>query len=580
MEDPIVAAERFLKILCCECGIPIESNPSNTCAQCLASRSDISRGIVTEVILHQCRGCQRWHLDSGKAMNCDLESRELMSLCLSKIPGLKHKKKVNGGKFRLIDAGWIWTEPHSMRLKVRLTVQKEVEAGTILQQALTITFVVRNQQCEDCQAEFRAGAWKCLVQVRQRVKHKRTFLFLEQLILKHDAQRGCLSIESCRDGMDFYFGERCKASRFISFLESVVPIRSKSSKKLISMDDKNNVANYKHTHFLELCPLCKDDMLYLPKNVAKTIGNISRLVLVKNISSWIHVIDPLTGQTASISSELYWRKPFDPIVTAARARFTKFVVLDKEAIIVRTNVSRKQVNKKNKSRLASLIIARETDLGFNDMQFNDVHSHAGYLLKSGDVCIGYDLTDMQFNSFDDHLLDNKRTSLPDVIVLRKLYGAASNDQKNRLWKLKRLDNIEVQETNHKKDDPITMEEDEEDFMREIETDKEMRSLINVYNTGMNLKDDIKNTNEDEEDDDDQHIKMNELLDQLIIDKPPDDESENINIDTGLNDDWEYHRQVVIEGDKAKHDGISYVGKEQARNLSDRSVAMAIVKPKE
>ena len=77
----------------------------------------------------------------------------------------------------------------------------------------------------DCQAEFRQGGWKSLVQVRQRVGHKRTFLYLEQLILKHGAHRGCLSIETFRDGMDFYFPEKNKAARFITFLENVVPIK-------------------------------------------------------------------------------------------------------------------------------------------------------------------------------------------------------------------------------------------------------------------------------------------------------------------------------------------------------------------
>merc|ERR1712232_444374 len=258
---------------------------------------------------------------------------------------------------------------------------------------------------------------------------------------------------------------------------------------------------------------------------------------------------------------------------------TKFVVLDKEAIIVRTNVSKKQVNKKNKSRLASLALARETDLGFNDMQFNDVHSHVGYLLKSGDICIGYDLTDIQFNSFEDRALDTKKTPLPDIVVLRKLYGANNNQKQNRMWQLKRLDNIQTQETNRKKDDQITMEEDEEDFMREIETDKEMRSLINIYNSGMNLKTENEDDDDVINDDDDQQIKMNELLDQLMIDKPPDNNDHDENIDTGLNDDWEYHRQVV-EGEKAKQDGISYIGREHARNISTKSAAMAVVKPKE
>ena len=32
----------------------------------------------------------------------------------------------------MIDAAFIWTEPHSRRLKVKLTVQKEVLSGTVL----------------------------------------------------------------------------------------------------------------------------------------------------------------------------------------------------------------------------------------------------------------------------------------------------------------------------------------------------------------------------------------------------------------------------------------------------------------
>lgn len=152
-----------------------------------------------------------------------------------------------------------------MRLKVRLTIQKEVQKGAILQQSFTVEFFVRNQQCVECQGEFRQGSWKSLVQVRQRVSHKRTFLYLEQLILKHGgkrhyqtridnmlcltifskksntipnpadifycnnavylAHRGCLSIETFQDGMDFYFPDKGKASRFISFLESEVPTR-------------------------------------------------------------------------------------------------------------------------------------------------------------------------------------------------------------------------------------------------------------------------------------------------------------------------------------------------------------------
>jgi len=226
-----------IRILCCVCGTSIAPNPSNTCPSCLASKADVTKGIQTEVTLHQCRGCQRWHLEAGKWIACELESRELMSLCLSNVSGLPHSKSSSSSKkkghdhhqvtepIRLVDAAWIWTEPHSMRLKVRLTVQKQVQTGTILQQSFMVVFIVRNQQCMECQSEFRTGSWKTVIQVRQRVKHKRTFLYLEQLILKHGAQKGCLSIETFKDGMDFYFAERNKAAKFQAFLENVVPMQ-------------------------------------------------------------------------------------------------------------------------------------------------------------------------------------------------------------------------------------------------------------------------------------------------------------------------------------------------------------------
>ena len=50
---------------------------------------------------------------------------------------------------KLVDAGFVWTEPHSRRLKVKLTIQKEVLNGAILQQAFVIEYVVNNLFCED-----------------------------------------------------------------------------------------------------------------------------------------------------------------------------------------------------------------------------------------------------------------------------------------------------------------------------------------------------------------------------------------------------------------------------------------------
>lgn len=105
---------------------------------------------------------------------------------------------------KLVDASWIWTEPHSRRLKLKLTVQKEVGNGAVLQQAMAVTFVVRNQQCDNCAAAFTNNTWTAVVQVRQRVDHKRTFFYLEQLILKHSAHSQCTNIQVRRKQILFH----------------------------------------------------------------------------------------------------------------------------------------------------------------------------------------------------------------------------------------------------------------------------------------------------------------------------------------------------------------------------------------
>lgn len=601
---PVVNGGAVATILCCECGVLIAPNPSNTCPTCLAARTDVTRGISTEVQLHQCRGCQRWHKDAGTWIACDLESRELMALCLGSVPGLgnkQRKKASNEERVRLVDASWIWTEPHSMRLKVRVTVQKEVYGGggggTILQQSFVVTFVVRNQQCVECQSEFRQGSWKSLVQVRQRVKHKRTFLYLEQLILKHGAHRGCLSIETFRDGMDFYFPDRSKAARFVSFVENVVPIKVKASKKLIGVDDKSNVSNYKYTHLVEICAICKDDLLFLPKKVANDLGNISRCVLVKNVSNVVHLVDPSTGQTAAMNAEVYWRDPvaFRPVVVAARSRFARFVVLDREAAAVeRRNVSRRATSRRNRSRLAKLTLAREADLGVNDDR-TEQNSHVGYLMRAGDVCAGYDLSEVRL--VDDEAESLRGTdALPDRVVLRKLYrGAATaatttttttSTRDSRVYKLQRLDvekrtDADADAGGRRADKKKALKEmeqddmDEEDFLRELDADREMRGQVNLYKAETTKKDDdaMDDAMDDDDGDDDQQVQLDELLDGLVLN---DDEKKEEKIKEVFDEEAPWGlRNVVEEGEKAAEDGLKFVGREMARQVKDKDTATTV-----
>lgn len=89
-----------------------------------------------------------------------MESAGLMSVCLKKIPGL------NNGKAKIIDAAWVWTEPHSKRLKISV----EFEAGILddkvkLRQKTIVEFVIKNKQCLQCITEATDHSWGCMIQV-------------------------------------------------------------------------------------------------------------------------------------------------------------------------------------------------------------------------------------------------------------------------------------------------------------------------------------------------------------------------------------------------------------------------------
>ena len=390
-----------------------------------------------QMTVHRCRGCERW-LRPGWC-KAELESPELMALCLKKVRGL--------GKVKLVDAAWIWTEAHSMRLKVKLTVQKEVMGGAVLQQAFVVEYVVRNKQCDECAKQYTDGTWTAVVQVRQRVDHKRTFYYLEQLLLKHGAHAKALSIQSFKDGMDFFFTIRNEAVRFSNFLETVVPCKVKMTKKLVSADNHSNVFNHKYTYLVELVPLCKDDLVVLPSSLARNQGDLSPLVLVERVTSMVHVVDPVTCDRASFDIEAYTRTESTATwgCYLASPQLVQFVVLGCEPALAPARAGSAGLGgaghglsgaaARVRSRVARVELARSSDFGANDVTFSCL-THLGHLLAAGDTVLGYDLSSSAAQMDPkDFARASKARALPDVVLVRKLYGA---NAKKRGWRLKAL----------------------------------------------------------------------------------------------------------------------------------------------
>ena len=84
-------------------------------------------------------------------------------------------------------------------------------------------------------------------------------------MIKHNAADNCLSIAEVHDGLDFQFKHKAQATRLVDFITNNIVSRTKQSKQLISHDLRNNDFNYKYCYSVELAPICKDDLVILPK---------------------------------------------------------------------------------------------------------------------------------------------------------------------------------------------------------------------------------------------------------------------------------------------------------------------------
>jgi nonsense-mediated mRNA decay protein 3 len=483
------------RILCCNCGAPIDGTTATgaLCYDCVKLTVDISQGVQREATIHFCRDCDRWLLPPATWITALPESRELLALCLKKLRGLN--------KVRIVDASFVWTEPHSRRIKVKLTIQDSVQEGVLLQQSFEVVYLVHTQQCRECAKSFTPAHWQACVQVRQKVLHKRTFLFLEQLILKHAAHRDTLNIKEAKDGIDFYFSARNQGEKFVDFLNSVVPVKVKNSQELISMDVHTSKKSYKFSYSAEIVPVCKDDLVALPIKMAKQAGNISPLCLCYKIGTSVYLMDPQTLQTADISSGVYWRAPFTAL--ADSQELVEFIVMDIEHT----------TNQKGKWILAEATVARASDLGVNDKTYF-TRTHLGHLLQPGDSAMGYLLSETNFNNPEYEAIEQSSqygSTLPDVVLVKKHFPRRRKNRK-RNWRLRRMDRDEG-ELLPKKADQDRMDREYEQFLRDVEEDEDLRGAMALYKQQRN--EDEMSTAETEDDDENiPQVNMDELLDDF------------------------------------------------------------------
>ncbi|XP_063976766.1 60S ribosomal export protein NMD3 isoform X2 [Diachasmimorpha longicaudata] len=463
------------------------------CVACLRTEVDITEGIPKQATIHFCRGCERYLQPPNEWIPAALESRELLSLCLKKLKGL-HRVK-------LVDASFVWTEPHSKRIRVKLTVHAEVAGGAILQQIFVVEFIITHQMCDDCHRTEAKDYWRASVQVRQKAINKKTFYYLEQLILKHKAHEQTLGIKPIHEGLDFFYANEAAARKMVDFLTAVLPCRYQQSKKLMSHDIHSNIYNYKFTYSVEIVPISKHSVVCLPKKLTHQLGGINPIALVYKTTSALHLIDVASGQIAEVSATVYWRHPFNSICNPKQ--LTEYIVMDIEPMREHERkIFPGQGALSYKHVVADVWLVKASDLGVND---NPIHSrtHLGHVLKPGDSALGYAVGDSNIN--DPNYDKLAQDSIPDIILVKKFYGTERTARRRaRMWKLK-----------HLHDEVVSMGTDNNeynDFLEDLEEDPEMRQNINIF------RDSSKQIPVDSNDLDPSvpQVTLEEMLEDLVI----------------------------------------------------------------
>ena len=529
----------YSKIVCCLCSAVIDANPRGTCEACLKKSLNIKTCIPTEFELVYCKECHRFL--RPPYVKIERESADMMKLCLSRI-------KSYDKKIKIIDSNFIYTEPHSKVIKIKITIQKEIEKN-ILSQDLIIEFKEKWNLCRDCQKLQTPHTWASCVQIRQRVPHKKTMLYLEQIILKNKMQKSSLYFEEANDGFDFFFSTRRAGEIFSNWIATVVPSKITYTKKYVSLSTST------FTYLVDVANVAKYDLFLLDKESYKKLGGIGPLLICTRLSSRTIFEDPRTFNHLYLDGNTFFKYKFNKFCNSNQ--LTEFLVLDVYEEIdynfgsmnnnknsgkndKKKKKGKKKKNRKNKDESDSeeekeennnineiseedtISLSTNYEKGVKDKEKKieeekehilkcrktfiklirnnnekdkgeiiEIKSHLAEVIKPGDIYLGYDLRTINLDSENSAYLEANINKLPDVILARKKINVDVKDKK-----LKRL--FEGKNKKENKEEKNDMME----FIEDINDEKDLKD--NIINENL----DENNNNEIKEDDKKDEIEEN------------------------------------------------------------------------
>ncbi|CAD6234811.1 unnamed protein product [Miscanthus lutarioriparius] len=314
------------------------------------------------------------------------------------------------------------TEPphsNSKRLALRVRLRRETTHGMMVEEDHVAEFAVHDRLCDACgMARARAAGpdqqWSAVVQVRQRASHRRTLIHLDQQIVRHGAADSAVRVDGSSGGLDFYFASRSHAARLVEFVSSVAPARVIGvARQLVSHN------NFRDAFSVELCAICRDDLIFLPREASRALDGLGPLVLCVKVSKSVSLLDTNSMRLVAMSIAEYDRYRFEPLLSSRR--LVEYVVLDVELELRHHDVFVPVLGGLGSTYpIAWVQIARASDLGKNDTVFT-VKTHIGWRLNPGDHVLGYDLCNVNSCNNQDLESYGQRHELPDAVLVKKRY---------------------------------------------------------------------------------------------------------------------------------------------------------------
>lgn len=333
-------------------------------------------------IAERCSTCLRYSIPPLGWVHLRYEGPEMLSYLLKKVPGIE--------KIALKEAEFVHSEEHSKKLCVMVKIDrsKELKEYEIEHsEEVLLHWRIRPKHCLDCARIASNQTWSSVVQLRQKSNSKRTLLVIEQAILKAGLHHETTDIKGVADGIDFFFRGRTPALKLIRFIEKMHPARTKSSEELVKMDKKSHNSRYKFAYSIEIPGVNKDDLVYLPKELAKKLS-LDRVCIVWRVAKSISLIDS-RGYVKELGKIEYFKYAKEIKVIASEKSLVTLEVVEAQGEYKRKTPTQRETETLNygKNVMEDIVLLRNTG------EFVETKTFLKGL-SAGEKVLGYDVEDL------------------------------------------------------------------------------------------------------------------------------------------------------------------------------------------